>query len=136
MLIEKKLYDVLNNSTELIELMDTIRGKSMEDTPIYYNTVPQGLKFQADAPIIRITFVQDRLESSDDDDNLTQSTLQVDFWTNTLSQSDRLTPVIKGLLRKNGFYQFDNARKKDPDSGESTDKQLIMNTIWVKTDPY
>ena len=127
---------MLNNNTELIELMDKIRGKSMEETPIYYNSVPQKLKFQVDTPIIRITFVQDRLKSSDDDDNLTQSTLQVDFWTKTISQSERLTPIIKGLLRKNGFYQFDNARKKDPDSGESTETQLIMNTIWVKTDPY
>jgi len=136
MLPELKVYNLLENSPELNALMDSIRGDARDEQLIYTNDIPEELSFYADAPIIRVTFVQDRIISADDDDLLTNSTVEVDFWTRSLTDSSKLTPLIRKVLRDSGWYQFDNARKKDPDSADSKEKLLYMNTIWVKSDPY
>lgn len=135
MLPELQVYQQLNNSTELLKVMDEIRGKSANYPLVFMNNIPETLSFYTNAPMIRITFVQDRIQSADNDDLLTTSTVEVDFWTRKLADSAALTPLIRRLLRDAGWYQFDNARKLDPDSSENTKTQLYMNTIWVKSYP-
>ena len=136
MLPEIKLYNTLNENSELRALMDEIRGHKTKEPLIYTNDIPQTLNFYKDAPMVRITFVQDRIESADDSDFMVQSTAEVDFWTRSLADSSKLTPLIRSILRNAGWFQFDNARKKDPDSSSDVSTQLYMNTIWVKSYPY
>ena len=136
MLPEIKLYKTLNESSELRALMDEIRGHETKEPLVYTNDIPQTLNFYKDAPMVRITFVQDRIESADDSDFMVQSTAEVDFWTRSLADSSKLTPLMRSILRNAGWFQFDNARKKDPDSSSDVSTQLYMNTIWVKSYPY
>lgn len=136
MLPEIKLYKTLNENSELRALMDEIRGHKTGEPLIYTNDIPQTLNFYYDAPMVRITFVQDRIDSADDSDFITQSTAEVDFWTRSLADSSKLTPLMRNILRNAGWFQFDNARKKDPDSSSDANTQLYMNTIWVKSYPY
>lgn len=136
MLPEIKLYKTLNEDSELRALMDEIRGHETDEPLVYTNDIPQTLNFYYDAPMVRITFVQDRIDSADDSDFITQSTAEVDFWTRSLADSSKLTPLMRSILRKAGWFQFDNARKKDPDSSSDANTQLYMNTIWVKSYPY
>ncbi len=136
MLPEIKLYKTLNEDSELRALMDEIRGHETKEPLVYTNDIPQILNFYKDAPMVRITFVQDRIESADDSDFMVQSTAEVDFWTRSLADSSRLTPLMRNILRNVGWFQFDNARKKDPDSSSDVSTQLYMNTIWVKSYPY
>lgn len=136
MLPEIKLYKTLNEDSELRALMDEIRGHETKEPLVYTNDIPQILNFYKDAPMVRITFVQDRIESADDSDFMVQSTAEVDFWTRSLADSSKLTPLIRSILRNVGWFQFDNARKKDPDSSSDVSTQLYMNTIWVKSYPY
>lgn len=136
MLPEIKLYKTLNENSELRALMDEIRGHETDEPLVYTNDIPQTLSFYKDAPMVRITFVQDRIESADDSDFMVQSTAEVDFWTRSLADSSKLTPLIRSILRNADWFQFDNARKKDPDSSSDVSTQLYMNTIWVKGYPY
>ena len=136
MLPEIKLYKTLNESSELRALMDEIRGHETDEPLVYTNDIPQTLNFYYSAPMVRITFVQDRIDSADDSDFMVQSTAEVDFWTRSLADSSRLTPLMRNILRNVGWFQFDNARKKDPDSSSDVSTQLYMNTIWVKSYPY
>lgn len=136
MLPEISVYNTLNNNLELVNAMDEIRGRKTDDPLIYTNDIPQDLNFYNDAPMIRVTFVQDRIDSADNEDAITQSTVEVDFWTRSLADSSRLTPMIRKLLRQAGWFQFDNQRKKDPDSSSNPKTQLYMNTIWIKSNPY
>lgn len=128
MLPEQSVYRVLNESKELTETMDDIRGKSLDDTPIYTTSLPDEFILTADSPVIRITFITDTAALfADDTEVLTDYHVQVDFWTHTLAQAAKLQPVIDAVMNKLGYFRYFSDRYKDPDSSSDETQQLLMS---------
>lgn len=133
MLPEVKVLKILKNSHELTTALNELRGTNTVKPLIFTYALPEKYTLYKVAPMIRINFISDSWISADDDDFLNKPKLAVNFWTKSLADSEKLTPIVRKVLRAGGFIQYDSVRERDPDSGSTQDKQLYMNVIFVQS---
>lgn len=133
MLPEVRVLKILKNSHELTTALNELRGTNTATPLIFTNTIPEKYTLYKTAPMIRINFISDSWISADNDDFLNKPKLAVNFWTKSLAESEKLTPIVRKTLRAGGFIQYDSIRERDPDSWSTQDKQLYMNVIFIQS---
>ena len=133
MLPEVRVLRILKNSHELTTTLNELRGTPTAKPLIFTSEIPEKYTLYKTAPMMRINFINDNWISADDDDFLNKPKLAVNFWTKSLADSEKLTPIVRKVLRAGGFIQYDSVRERDPDSGSTQDKQLYMNVIFVQS---
>ena len=133
MLPEVRVLRILKNSHELTTTLNELRGTPTAKPLIFTSEIPEKYTLYKTAPMMRINFISDSWISADDDDFLNKPKLAVNFWTKSLADSEKLTPIVRKVLRAGGFIQYDSVRERDPDSRSTQDKQLYMNVIFVQS---
>lgn len=121
---EKTVYKILTNCKELAEHMDI--------DLIYTSRVPEEQSLYKKAPIIRITFIDSSYARADNETYLTSSKLAIDYWTKNLKQTEVIDPIIQNVLESQDYYVYHHERSLDPDSSQTKENQLYMNTLLIK----
>ena len=128
MLPEQIVYRAINGNHELIELMNEIRGKELDETPVYTNMLPGDFKLTVDAPMIRVTYLNDiGVQYADDKEVMTECNVQVDCWTHTVSQMAKILPVLEKIMNEIGYERYFADRFTDKDSSTNESDQLLMS---------
>lgn len=127
MLPETTAFRILNNNAELNVLMDTLRGRKIDEESsveqgIFTYSIPDNFKKEDAAPFIRINPIDEDPVIFMDDDNIAErQTIQIDFWCKNASDSAALKKEIDQIMKENNHIQYDSDRYKDPDI------DLVMN---------
>lgn len=124
--IETRVYRLLSGSTELIALLDGIRGKSLTpENGIWKHDIPESYRKKELAPFIRINPVYEGdYEYSDDASMSEEQRVQVSFWCKTDTQAFEIKKQLDEILKPNDFTTYtanENPRYKD------TDIDLLIN---------
>ena len=124
--IETRVYRLLSGSTELIALLDEIRGKSLTpENGIWKHDIPESYRKKELAPFIRINPVYEGdYEYSDDASMSEEQRVQVSFWCKTDTQAFEIKKQLDEILKSNDFTTYtanENPRYKD------TDIDLLIN---------
>ncbi|WP_157454710.1 hypothetical protein [Carnobacterium maltaromaticum] len=121
MLIEQRVYRLLNNNLELTSMLDEIRGREFDpsgeiDSGIFTAEIPDLFRKEEDAPFIRINAVSESPGIYADNEATAEfQSVQVDFWCKELSHSLRLRDKIDEILKGAGLTQYFSTRYPDPD---------------------
>ena len=125
--IETRVYQLLNNDSELISIMNTIRGNSISDKEngIWKHDIPSIFRKGEYAPFIRINPVFEADFGYTDDESMSEEQrVQISFWTKNDTHSYLMKERIDQVLKENDFTRYtanENPRYKD------TDIDLLIN---------
>lgn len=125
--IETRVYQLLNNDSELISIMNTIRGNSISDKEngIWKHDIPSIFRKAEYAPFIRINPVFEADFGYTDDESMSEEQrVQISFWTKNDTHSYLMKERIDQVLKENDFTRYtanENPRYKD------TDIDLLIN---------
>lgn len=122
------MYKLLSSDTNLVELLDKIRGKAFDEsgdflTGVFTNDIPENYQKTDLAPFIRIEMILESESNYFGDDNYgEEQRCQVSYWTNKLGDSLKIKKRIDEIMKVNGLRQYDAGRYPDPDI-----KPLLFN---------
>lgn len=125
--IETRVYQLLNNDSELISIMNTIRGNPISDKEngIWKHDIPSVFRKAEYAPFIRINPVFEADFGYTDDESMSEEQrVQISFWTKNDTHSYLMKERMDRLLKENDFTRYtanENPRYKD------TDIDLLIN---------
>ena len=125
--IETRVYQLLNNDSELISIMNTIRGNPISDKEngIWKHDIPSIFRKAEYAPFIRINPVFEADFGYTDDESMSEEQrVQISFWTKNDTHSYLMKERIDQVLKENDFTRYtanENPRYKD------TDIDLLIN---------
>lgn len=125
--IETRVYQLLNNDSELISIMNTIRGNpiSEKENGIWKHDIPSIFRKAEYAPFIRINPVFEADFGYTDDESMSEEQrVQISFWTKNDTHSYLMKERIDQVLKENDFTRYtanENPRYKD------TDIDLLIN---------
>lgn len=121
MLIEQRVYRLLNNDESLRELLDQLRGRPFDDsgeieTGIFIDDIPEAYRKEETAPFIRINPL-DEFGSlfADDEAQAELQTVQVDWWCKNANHSLQIKKRIDKILLGSGMSQYYSNRYRDPE---------------------
>ena len=131
---EVKLRKLLVSNKELIDTMDSMRTTSVDGDPmVFTGKITDKFTAYKYSPMIRINYLGSSWRGADNDYDFEIPRILVSFWCKSLSEGQKLYPLIKRILRDGGYYIYDDGHDKDPDSQDSQGKQLWMFRLFVRS---
>ncbi|WP_375179911.1 hypothetical protein [Enterococcus rotai] len=121
MLIEQRVYRLLNGNSQLNQLMDQLRGKPFDEndgerTAIFQDDIEENFKKHELAPFLRMNPLEEKpYLHTDDEKKAEYQTIQIDWWCKNAEQSDLIKSMIDEILESNNFTQYYSDRYRDPD---------------------
>lgn len=118
--VETKVYHLLNTS-ELINLMNAIRGKVLPngENGIFKHDITEMYRKVEYAPFIRINPIYEvDFEFSDDEAMSEEQRVQISFWCKNDRDAYQIKVKIDEILKSNDFIRYtanENPRYKDSD---------------------
>lgn len=124
--IETRVYKLLANDLELINLLRTMRKKQLtNENGIWKHDIPENYRKAEYAPFIRINPIYEGdFEFTDDVSMSEEQRVQISFWCDTDAQSYQIKNKIDDILKQHDFTRYtanENPRYKD------TDIDLLIN---------
>lgn len=118
--VETKVYHLLNSS-ELINLMNEIRGKALlnGENGIFKHDITEMYRKVENAPFIRINPIYEAdFDFSDDEAMSEEQRVQISFWCKNDRDAYQIKVKIDEILKLNDFIRYtanENPRYKDSD---------------------
>lgn len=125
--IETRVYQLLSRSSDLIQLLESLRIDSFEDgeNGIWKHEIPPLFCKKEHAPFLRISPIFESDGSYfDDAARSEEQRVLISFWCHTDTQAFQIKRCIDHVLKSNEFTHYtanENPRYKD------TDIDLLMN---------
>lgn len=130
---EVKLRKLLANNHELISLMNSMRSTDVHGDPmVFTGKITDKYTAYNYSPMIRINYLGSSWRGADNDYDFQIPRILVSFWCKTLAEGQQLYPLVRKILKDNGYLAYDDSHDKDPDSQDSKGKQLYMFRLFVR----
>lgn len=131
MTVETTAYKLLSASTELNNLMDKLRGKKFGlgfKQGIFTFEIPErptNLVSKELAPFMRIyPTYENAVEYADDKSISTEERITINFWCESVKQSEQIAELMDKILEDNGFERYTT---NELPRYRNTDIDLLVN---------